>query len=58
MRLLSGIAIKSGHRVYSPRCGYLNYKTLIPEKGGGNPTSPFRRIDDVAGYDGVVLCGI
>jgi hypothetical protein len=58
MRLPFGIAIKSGHRVNSSQCGYLNYQTLIPEKGGGNPTSPFRRIDDVAGYYGAVLCGM
>jgi len=58
MRRLFGIAIKSGHRVNSSQCGYLNYQTLIPKKGGGNPTCPFRCIDDGAGDNGAVLCGI
>ena len=58
MRRLFGIATKIGHRVNSSQYGYLNYQTLIPEKGGGNPACPFRCIDDGAGDNGVVLCGI
>ena len=58
MRRLFGIAIEGGHRVNSLQCGYLNYQTLIPEKDGGNLTCSFRCIDDGAGDNGVVLCGI
>ena len=35
MRPLVRIAIKSGHRY-----GCLNYQTLIPTKGRGNPDRP------------------
>ena len=58
MRRLFGIAIEGGNRVNSLQCGYLNYQTLIAEKDGGNPACPFRCIDDGAGDNGVVLCGI
>ena len=49
MRPLFGIFIKHRHRVNSPQRGALNYQTLIPQKGSGNPSSPFRWLDDVAG---------
>jgi hypothetical protein len=45
MRPLFGIAIKSGPHLCSSQYGRLNYQTLIPAKGRGNPTVPFRYIE-------------
>jgi hypothetical protein len=61
MRPLFGIAIKSGHHLGSSQYGRLNYQTVIPAKGRGNPTVPFRCIEPDALKRAMmepVLCGM
>jgi hypothetical protein len=45
VRPLFGTAIKTGHCLNSSEDGRLNYQTLIPAKGRGNSTVPFRYIE-------------